>query len=137
MHNPVHTLLNTPPILPRSPLFSPSLSALVAQFPAPPRPTTQVFSLASLRVCSRTSSAKLNGSSSARGRTFPAPPRPAKTRCEDVLDLVEVLPRLKVLEPEEDLESVEPFEEAVEDRVRDGVMEGLYMFPAPPRPAGV
>jgi hypothetical protein len=54
-----------------------------------------------------------------------------------VLDLVEDLPRLKELEPEEDLESVEPFEEAVVDRVRDGEQEGLYMFPAPPRPAGV
>jgi hypothetical protein len=54
-----------------------------------------------------------------------------------VLDLVEDLPRLEVLELEEDLESVEPLEEAVVLRVRDGEKEGLYMFPAPPRPAGV
>lgn len=106
----------------------------MAQFPAPPRPTTHVFSLSSLRVCSRTSSAKLNGSSSACRRTFPAPPRPAKTRWEEVLDLVEDLERLEVLEFEDVLESAE---DPVVLRDRDGVVEGLYMFPAPPRPAGV
>lgn len=57
---------------------------------------------------------------------------------EELLDLVEDLARLEALEPEEDLESVEPLEEAVPVRDReDEKMEGLYMFPAPPRPAGV
>ena len=51
---------------------------------------------------------------------------------------MEDLARLEALEPEEDLESVEPLEEAVPVRDReDEKMEGLYMFPAPPRPAGV
>ena len=47
---------------------------------------------------------------------------------------MEDLERLDVLEPEEVLVSVE---EPVVLRDRDGVTEGLYMFPAPPRPAGV
>lgn len=46
--------------------------------------------------------------------------------------------RLEVLELEDNLESLEPLDEAVVVRVKDGGKEeGLYMFPAPPRPAGV
>lgn len=49
------------------------------------------------------------------------------------------MPKLEELEPEEDLERLEPFEEAVVVRDIEGekMEEGLYMFPAPPRPAGV
>lgn len=74
---------------------------------------------------------------------FPAPPRPPETRCcgdddddddDDVLEVADV-----VLVKEGGLE--EAVDDAVVERLRGALVvvggkeDGLYLFPAPPRPA--